>query len=95
VLLAGLESDVVPVAVLAIGNGRIVLFQARNDLGVDIVFQRFDGCEVLRMVGILCLEIRQNLGVGACVVAEPIVGVRALAVRRRHRMRADGGDGGL
>jgi hypothetical protein len=63
VLPAGFESDVVPVAVLAVGNGGIVLFQACNDLGVYLVLERFDGCEVLRVVGILGAQIGQDFGV--------------------------------
>ena len=92
--LAGLETDVVPVTILAVGNGGIVLFQARDDLAVDLVLQRLRTGPELRVIGVFGAEVGENGRVAALIVAQPVIGVRAGAMRRRDAVRADGGDGG-
>ena len=82
VFLAGLEARVVPVAAQAIRDGRVVLLDAADDLLVHLVLERLRVGGHCRLVGVLGLEVADDVLVGARVVAEPVVLVGPVAVRR-------------
>ncbi len=94
-LLAGLEPCVIPVSILAIGNGGIVLLQARDDLGIEFVLQRLDGRQLPLLVSVFRLKVCQNLAVPPLVVAQPVIGVDALAIWRCDRMGVRRGHGSI
>ena len=103
VLAAGARARVVPVPFIASGDARVLLLDARAHLLVQARAQRRRGVERGGGVVVLGLEVGEDVGVGACVVAQPVVIVRArVAVclddvrtaRRDGRRRERGGERG-
>ncbi len=92
VFLAGLVARVVPVAAQAVRHGRVVLLDAPDDLAVDLFLERIGVRRHRRLVGVLGLEVADHLGIGARVVAQPVVLVGAGTVRRLDDVGPDGCD---
>ena len=88
VILAGLETAVVPVAVIARRDAAVVLLDAGDDFVVELVFQRRKRREDGIGVGVFRVEIGEHLCVFAGVVAQPVVFILPLAMRRGDSVRA-------
>ena len=88
VVLAGFKAGVVPVTTVARGHGAVVLLDAGDDFVVELVFQGLQRGEDGVGVGVFRVEIGEHLRVFAFVVAQPVVLVLALTVRRGDGMRA-------
>ena len=102
IVLAGLETAVVPPATLAVRHRAVVLLDPRDDLLVQPVLHALQRRQHRIGIGVLGLQVGQHLRVLALVVAQPVVLVAALgAVRggdrvrplRRVRRRGRGGQG--
>jgi len=91
VLPAGHVTRVVPVAAQAIRDRRVVLLDAPHDFAVDPVLERLRVRRHRRLVGVLRLEVTDDRRVRARVVAQPVILVVAVAVRRGNDVRPCGG----
>ena len=69
VFLARFEANAVPVAVLEVRHRRVVLLQSSDDLRIEGVLERLGLGEHRFRVGILSVEVCQDLRVAALVVA--------------------------
>ena len=73
VLLAFLGAGVEPVTPLRVGRGRVGLLGAAEHLGVELVFEAFEGGHHRGGVGVLGLEVFEDGGV--LLFAQPEIGV--------------------
>ena len=89
--LARLEPGDIPVAVLEIRDARIVLFQACDDFGVQLLPERLGSGEGPLLVRVLGVQVGQHLGILPFIVPQPVIGVDPLAVRRCDGMGPNGG----
>ena len=86
-LLAGLELHVREVAVLEHRDARVVLLDVRAHLGEQLVLELRDRREPRRRVRVLGREVREHRRILARVVAQPVIRILAITVRRRDRVR--------
>jgi hypothetical protein len=91
-LFPALEPRVVPVAAVEGRDAGVVLLDPAAQLGEQRGLEGGVRGQHLGRVRVLRRQVRQHLGVGAGVVAEPVVGVVAAAVGRRHGVIAPRGD---
>ncbi len=93
VLLSGFETRGVDVVLVLVRDRAVVFLQPSDQLLVE----RFGERPVWRghrlEVGVLGLQVVEHLGLGACVVAQPVVGIGARAMGRDHVVRFPGRDG--
>jgi hypothetical protein len=75
VFLSRLETNVVPIAVLPIRDGGIVLLQAPDDFRVDHILQGLGAFALLRVVGILRVQVCEHRWIAPFIVTQPIIGV--------------------
>ena len=92
ILVAGFESAVVPEVVVAVRDAGVVLLDAPDDLAVELVLQRPHRGRHRIAISVFGPQVREHLGRGARVVAQPVVVVLPRAVRRLDRVRTDRGD---
>ncbi len=90
IVRAGLEAGVVPVAVLAPGHAGVILLDAADDLLVDALLQRLQRRHHRIGPGVLSGQVREDRRILARVIAQPVVGILARAMRRRDHVRPDG-----
>ncbi len=95
ILLARLETPVVPVAALAVRNAGVVLLDPADDLLVQLLLQRREVRQHRILVVVLGLQVCEHVLAGALIVTQPVVLVDARAVRRAHVERASVSDGRL
>ena len=88
VIFAGFKAGVVPVTTVTRGHGAVVLFDAGDNFVIELVFLRFQRREDGIGVGVFRVEIGKHLRVFAFVVAQPVILVLPLAVRRGDGMWA-------
>src|SRR5580704_17354769 len=94
-LLAGLETRAVPIAVLAVGHRGVVLLEAGINFVVQGVFQRFGMSHGALAKRVFLPKIRQHIRIAALVVSQPVIGVYPLAKWRFDPVRPHGGNGSL
>ena len=81
VFIAGVEPAVIEISLVSIGDRRVVLADAGDDFRVESLFQRLQPAQHCGAVIVFRTQVREHGGLGARVVAQPVIVVATSAVR--------------